>query len=163
MGVLNGKIKTVGSLSSGSVDRDSIHPTTAEVIPIVTYQTETGSIVADEIKKATTNAFIGKMVDTNTQYKIVQDINNKFKFSLFSKEIDSKEWKLVDTVVIPNIKITTGKRNGTISVDGEDVAVKGLKSSAYIESEYFANKYEFDKLQTDVYNIKKSLVWGEIE
>lgn len=163
MGVLNGKIKTVGSLSSGTVDRDSIHPTTAVIEPIVSFQTEAGEIVTEEVKKATTNAFIGKMVDTNTRYKIVQDTRNRFKFSLFSKEIDSNEWKLVDTVEIPKTTVTTGSRNGTISVNGDDVEVKGLKSSAYIESGYFANKYDFDKLKKDVEGMKKSLVWGDIE
>ena len=163
MGVLNGKIKTVDSLSSGTVDRDSIHPTTAVIEPIVSFQTEAGEIVTEEVKKATTNAFIGKMVDTNTRYKIVQDTRNRFKFSLFSKEIDSNEWKLVDTVEIPKTTITTGSRNGTISVNGDDVEVKGLKSSAYIESGYFANKYDFDKLKKDVEGMKKSLVWGDIE
>lgn len=163
MGVLNGKIKTVGSLSSGTVDRDSIHPTTAVIEPIVSFQTEAGEIVTEEVKKATTNAFIGKMVDTNTRYKIVQDTRNRFKFSLFSKEIDSNEWKLVDTVEIPKTTVTTGSRNGTISVNGDDVEVRGLKSSAYIESGYFANKYDFDKLKKDVVGMKKSLVWGDIE
>ena len=36
-------------------------------------------------------------------------------------------------------EITTGSANGTISVDGSDVAVKGLGSAAYTESSSYAN------------------------
>lgn len=46
--------------------------------------------------------------------------------------------------------ITTGSSNGTINVDGTDVAVKGLGSAAYTESSAYASASAFNTLNTTV-------------
>lgn len=164
MGGLQGKIKTIGSLSgSGNIDRDAIHSSSGVINNVVSYESGSGNIITDEIKKATMNAFVNKMVDNNTQYKIVQDRNNKYRFSLFSKEIGQKEWTLQDTVEIPQTVIATGSTDGTISVNGNDVFVNGLKSTAFTNINYFASKTSLTNLEREVENIRKSIVWENIE
>jgi len=46
--------------------------------------------------------------------------------------------------------VTTGSANGTISVDGADVAVKNLKSAAYTESSAYATAAQGAKADTAV-------------
>lgn len=163
MGGLQGKIKTVGNIAnSGSIDRESIRPTSGTINPVVSYESGAGNIVTDEMKKATTSAFLGKMNDTNTHYKIVQDRNNKFRFFLYSKELGAKEWILQDEVTIPQTIITTGKNKGTISVNGNDVYVNGLKQTAFTDINYFADKNSLTMLEREVDNIKKSVIWESI-
>lgn len=76
----------------------------------------------------------GKVEDTNTQYKLVSNGSNSWK--LQKKDIGDEDYTDVEgstiTVSIPEIK--TGSANGTISVGGSDVAVKGLGSAAYTNS-----------------------------
>ena len=76
----------------------------------------------------------GKVEDTNTQYKLVSNGSNSWK--LQKKDIGDEDYTDVEgstiTVSIPEIK--TGSANGTISVGGSDVVVKGLGSAAYTAS-----------------------------
>lgn len=163
MGGLNGKIRTVGNLSGGgSIDRESIHPTSGNITPVVSYESGSGGIVSEEMKKASMSAFFGKMNDTNTRYKIVQDKKNKYRFFLYSLDIGEKEWRLQDEVTIPQTIIATGNTNGTISANGRDVYVKGLKQTAFTDIGYFADKNSLTSLEREVSEIKKSVVWENI-
>ena len=47
---------------------------------------------------------------------------------------------------IGNVGISTGSANGTISVGGDDVAVKGLGGAAYKAENYYATKSAVDKI-----------------
>ena len=76
----------------------------------------------------------GKIQDTNTTYKIDVDPENPRKFTLKAKELGSATWTDVSTITIPTSALTTGSANGTVSFNGTDVAVHGLKSAAYTES-----------------------------
>ena len=161
---LRGKIKSVGNLSgTGHIDRESIHPSSGKIVPVVSYETETGTIVSDEIKKVTMDAFVRSMNDTNTRYKIVQDRNNKYKFFLYKLELGETKWELQDVVEISKTLITTGSTNGTIAINGEDVKVKGLKNTAFTDIGYFVDKYSFGNLEDEVEKIKMSVTWEDIE
>lgn len=81
--------------------------------------------------------------DSNTTYKLEADAENGRKFYLYSKEIDG-EWGTdpVSTITIPETVYTlaTGTANGTVKFNGEDVAVKGLGSAAYTDSDAYDAK-----------------------
>lgn len=81
----------------------------------------------------------GQVKDTNTKYQIIQDTENKRKFTLQSKELGSDIWSDVTVVTIPETAHTLveGTANGTVKFDGTDVPVHGLKSAAYQESSAF--------------------------
>ena len=73
----------------------------------------------------------GQIQDTNTQYQLVQAGNMQIK--LQSKEIGG-EWEdsgNTITLVPPTYTLDTGTTNGTVSFNGEEVAVAGLGSAAY--------------------------------
>lgn len=53
--------------------------------------------------------------------------------------------------------ITTGSANGTIAVDGTDVAVKGLKSAAYAEAGTFAKTEAVNNLSTTVSTLSNNV------
>lgn len=82
----------------------------------------------------------GKVQDTDTQYKIEADSGNARKFYLYSKPLNgSWDTTPVSTIEIPETVYTlaTGSANGTVSFNGSDVAVKGLGSAAYTNSEAY--------------------------
>lgn len=85
----------------------------------------------------------GEIQDSNTTYKLEVDAENGRKFYLYSKEIDG-EWGTdpVSTITIPETVYTlaTGTANGTVKFNGEDVAVKGLGSAAYTDSDAYDAK-----------------------
>lgn len=85
----------------------------------------------------------GEIQDSNTTYKLEADAENGRKFYLYSKEIDG-EWGTdpVSTITIPETVYTlaTGTANGTVKFNGEDVAVKGLGSAAYTDSDAYDAK-----------------------
>lgn len=58
--------------------------------------------------------------------------------------------------------ITTGSANGTISVDGSDVAVKGLGSAAYTESSAYATTAQGAKADTAVQTVVEGATNGTI-
>ena len=86
----------------------------------------------------------GKVQDTNTKYQIVKEGDMGFK--LQSQEIGSEEWTDVNTItlVAPKVVITTGETQGTIKVDGTEVAVAGLKSGAYADITNYQEKITFN-------------------
>ena len=73
----------------------------------------------------------GEINDTNTQYQLVSLGNTSFK--LQSREGITGHWVDAQTITI-TYTLTTGKTNGTVSFNGTEVAVAGLKSAAYTES-----------------------------
>lgn len=85
----------------------------------------------------------GEIQDSNTTYKLEADAENGRKFYLYSKEIDG-EWGTdpVSTITIPETVYTlaTGTANGTVKFNGEDVAVNGLGSAAYTDSDAYDAK-----------------------
>lgn len=82
----------------------------------------------------------GQIQDTDTQYKIEADAGNARKFYLYSKPLNGS-WGSdpVSTIEIPETVYTlaTGTANGTVKFNGTDVAVKGLGSAAYTNSEAY--------------------------
>lgn len=85
----------------------------------------------------------GEIQDSNTTYKLEADAENGRKFYLYSKEINGN-WGTdpVSTITIPETVYTlaTGTANGTVKFNGEDVAVKGLGSAAYTDSDAYDAK-----------------------
>lgn len=73
----------------------------------------------------------GEINDTNTQYQLVSLGNTSFK--LQSREGTTGPWVDQDTINI-TYTLQTGSAPGTVSFNGNDVAVNGLKSAAYTES-----------------------------
>ena len=59
-------------------------------------------------------------------------------------------------------EIATGSANGTISVDGSDVAVKGLGSAAYTESSAYATSAQGAKADTAVQTVVEGTTNGTI-
>lgn len=86
----------------------------------------------------------GEIQDTDTQYELRADADNGRKFYLYSKAKGDETFGTspVSTIEIPETVYTlaTGTANGTVKFNGEDVAVKGLGSAAYTDSDaYDAN------------------------
>ena len=82
----------------------------------------------------------GKVQDTDTQYKIEADAGNARKFYLYSKPLNGSWGSTpVSTIEIPETVYTlaTGTANGTVKFNGTDVAVKGLGSAAYTNSDAY--------------------------
>lgn len=86
----------------------------------------------------------GEINDTNTKYQIVKEGNMGFK--LQSQEVGAEGWTDVNTItlVAPKVVITTGETQGTIKVDGTEVAVAGLKSGAYADITNYQEKITFN-------------------
>lgn len=80
----------------------------------------------------------GKVQDTNTKYKIVQDATNGRKFVLSYQELGG-QWTAQDTIEIPETVYTLaeGGANGTVKFNGNDVKVHGLGSAAYANTDAF--------------------------
>lgn len=81
----------------------------------------------------------GEIQDTDTQYKIEADSKNARKFYLYSKPLNGSWGSPVSTIEIPETVYTlaTGTANGTVKFNGTDVAVKGLGSAAYTNSDAY--------------------------
>ena len=72
--------------------------------------------------------------------KLEVDGTNNRKFHLYSKAKGVAEWTLQDTITIPDETVHTlveGTTNGTVKFDGADVAVHGLGSAAYVDTDAF--------------------------
>lgn len=83
----------------------------------------------------------GEIQDTDTQYELRADTDNGRKFYLYSKAKGDETFGTspVSTIEIPETVYTlaTGTANGTVKFNGEDVAVKGLGSAAYTDSDAY--------------------------
>lgn len=86
----------------------------------------------------------GEIQDTDTQYELRADADNGRKFYLYSKAKGDETFGTspVSTIEIPETVYTlaTGTANGTVKFNGEDVAVKGLGSAAYTDSDAYDAK-----------------------
>lgn len=86
----------------------------------------------------------GEIQDTDTQYKLEADAEDGHKFYLYSKAKGDEAWRTtpVSTVTIPETVYTlaTGTANGTVKFNGTDVAVAGLGSAAYTDSDAYDAK-----------------------
>ena len=74
----------------------------------------------------------GQIQDTDTQYQIIASGTNGIQ--LQSRPKSGGEWSNVGNPVTITYTLKTGSTNGTVSFNGQDVAVKGLGSAAYTES-----------------------------
>lgn len=82
----------------------------------------------------------GEIQDTDTQYKLEVDSTDNRKFHLYSKAKGVADWTLQDTITLPDETVHTlveGAANGTVKFDGADVAVHGLGSAAYVDTDAF--------------------------
>lgn len=86
----------------------------------------------------------GEIQDTDTQYELRADADNGRKFYLYSKAKGDETFGTspVSTIEIPETVYTlaTGTANGTVKFNGENVAVKGLGSAAYTDSDAYDAK-----------------------
>ena len=86
----------------------------------------------------------GEIQDTDTQYELRADADNGRKFYLYSKAKGDEAFGTspVSTIEIPETVYTlaTGTANGTVKFNGVDVAVKGLGSAAYTDSDAYDAK-----------------------
>lgn len=74
----------------------------------------------------------GQIQDTDTQYQIIASGTNGIQ--LQSRPKSGGEWNNVGSPIVITYTLETGSTNGTVSFNGQDVAVKGLGSAAYTES-----------------------------
>ena len=74
----------------------------------------------------------GQIQDTDTQYQIIASGTNGIQ--LQSRPKSGGEWTNVGDPITITYTLSTGSTNGTVSFNGQDVAVKGLGSAAYTES-----------------------------
>lgn len=74
----------------------------------------------------------GQIQDTDTQYQIIASGTNGIQ--LQSRPKTGGAWSNVGSPVTITYTLGTGSTNGTVSFNGQDVAVKGLGSAAYTES-----------------------------
>ena len=82
----------------------------------------------------------GEIQDTDTQYKLEVDSTNNRKFHLYSKAKGVADWTLQDTITLPDETFHTlveVAANGTVKFVGADVAVHGLGSAAYVDTDAF--------------------------
>ena len=74
----------------------------------------------------------GQIQDTDTQYQIIASGTNGIQ--LQSRPKTGGAWSNVGDPIVITYTLETGSTNGTVSFNGQDVAVKGLGSAAYTES-----------------------------
>ena len=109
-----------------------------------TKPTYTASEISD-----LSNYISGQIKDTDTQY------NDGTTVKLMSKnkgETDDK-YAVASSFTLPAYTLASGTANGTVSFNGTDVAVTGLKSAAYTESSAYATAAQGTKAETAVQSI----------
>lgn len=83
----------------------------------------------------------GKVQDTNTTYQIIKGATDYiWKLQKHDLSDNPGVWTDVSTITIPEpteYTLVTGTENGTVSFNGQNVAVAGLKSAAYEEASAF--------------------------
>ena len=94
----------------------------------------------------------GQIKDTDTQYKITLDGTTVKLMSKNKGETDDK-YAVASSFTLPAYTLTGGTANGTVSFNGADVAVTGLKSAAYTESSAYATAAQGTKAETAVQSI----------
>ena len=77
----------------------------------------------------------GQIQDTDTQYQIIASGTNGIQ--LQSRPKTGGEWSNVGSPITITYTLETGTTNGTVSFNGTEVAVKGLGSAAYTNSDAY--------------------------
>lgn len=90
----------------------------------------------------------GQIEDTDTQYQVVRVSDTSFK--LQSKPKVGGEWADVGSPIEITYTLTEGKTNGTVSFNGVDVAVHGLKTAAYEDASAFDAAGTADAAKSEV-------------
>lgn len=108
----------------------------------------TNEISAEINPKSITSAYLADDLvtainkDDNTTYTVASTAN-ALEFTVTPSEGSAQTVKLVAPTIDTGVmSVVTGKTNGTIEVDGEDVAVKGLGSAAYTSADSYATSAE---------------------
>lgn len=112
-----------------------------------TKPTYTASEISD-----LSNYISGQIKDTDTQYKITLDGTTVKLMSKNKGETDDK-YAVASSFALPAYTLTGGTANGTVSFNGADVAVTGLKSAAYTESSAYATAAQGVKAESAVQSI----------
>lgn len=112
-----------------------------------TKPTYTASEISD-----LSNYISGQIKDTDTQYKITLDGTTVKLMSKNKGETDDK-YAVASSFALPAYTLTSGTANGTVSFNGADVAVTGLKSAAYTESSAYATAAQGVKAESAVQSI----------
>ena len=112
-----------------------------------TKPTYTASEISD-----LSNYISGQIKDTDTQYKITLDGTTVKLMSKNKGETDDK-YAVASSFTLPAYTLTSGNANGTVSFNGADVAVTGLKSAAYTESSAYATAAQGVKAENAVQSI----------
>lgn len=112
-----------------------------------TKPTYTASEISD-----LSNYISGQIKDTDTQYKITLDGTTVKLMSKNKGETDDK-YAVASSFTLPAYTLTGGTANGTVSFNGADVAVTGLKSAAYTESSAYATAAQGVKAESAVQSI----------
>lgn len=94
----------------------------------------------------------GQIKDTDTQYKIELDGTTVKLMSKNKGETDDK-YAVASSFTLPAYTLTSGSANGTVSFNGADVAVTGLKSAAYTESSAYATAAQGTKAESAVQSV----------
>ena len=94
----------------------------------------------------------GQIKDTDTQYKITLDGTTVKLMSKNKGETDDK-YAVASSFTLPAYTLTGGTANGTVSFNGADVAVTGLKSAAYTESSAYATAAQGTKAEAAVQSV----------
>ena len=89
---------------------------------------------ADEIQ-GLEDYISGQIQDTDTQYQIIASGTNGIQ--LQSRPKTGGEWSNVGSPITITYTLETGTTNGTVSFNGTEVAVKGLGTAAYTNSDAY--------------------------
>lgn len=90
----------------------------------------------------------GQIQDTDTQYQIIASGTNGIQ--LQSRPKTGGEWSNVGSPITITYTLETGTTNGTVSFNGTEVAVKGLGSAAYTNSDAYDAAGTAANVQTTV-------------
>ena len=144
-GAVQGEPVTLFKVGDGTKNFSQLEFTGAKAADVYGWAKATTKPTYSATEITGLEAYIGeKIQDTDTQYKLEADAENGHKFYLYSKAKSDEAWGTmpVSTITIPETVYTlvTGTANGTVKFNGEDVAVKGLGSAAYTDSDAYDAK-----------------------
>lgn len=136
---LNGDDKTAGSVAKAIADEALIRKDADDTIN-ARIDSIASVVGAPESDVEATGIF--KVIEENekTTSNALTDLNTRLQ------DVESKKESIESALQVPDI--ATGNANGTISVKGVDVKVKGLGSAAYTETSAYATAAQGAKADT---------------
>jgi hypothetical protein len=136
---LNGDDKTAGSVAKAVSDEALIRKDADDAINL-RIDSIASVVGAPESDVEATGIF--KVIEENekTTSNALTDLNTRLQ------DVESKKESIESALQVPDI--ATGSANGTISVKGVDVEVKGLGSAAYTETSAYATAAQGVKADT---------------